>query len=66
MEQTSFDLKVSSEIFQNRVNGAVSDLNSVCAAAGDNLVIGNGKTMAEADLDHDRNKQLQERCAQKT
>ena len=44
-----FGLKVSSEIFQRKLNEALSGLNSVICVADDLLVMGSGNTREEAD-----------------
>jgi len=61
-----FGLKVSSEIFQKRLNAALSGLHGVFAIADDLLITGRGDTMADSERDHAHNlQQLKERCKAK-
>ena len=61
-----FGLKVSSEIFQRKLNEALVGLNGVICIADDLVVYGSGNTREEADVDHEQNLlALQERCAEK-
>lgn len=61
-----FGLKVSSEIFQKRLNEALSDLKGVVCIADDIVVAGCGRTTEVADHDHDlKFSKLQERCSQR-
>ena len=58
-----FGLKVSSEIFQKRLNDALCDLNGAICVADDILVIGCGDSDAEAERDHDTKlEKLRKRC----
>ena len=61
-----FGLKVSGEIFQKRLNEALSDLKGVICIADDIVVAGCGKTAEDAERDHDvKLNKLQERCSQR-
>ena len=61
-----FGLKVSSEIFQRKLNEALSGFNGVICIADDLLVMGCGNTREEAAADHERNlRELQKRCSQR-
>ena len=59
-----FGLKVSSEIFQKRLNESLEGINGVICVADDIIVVGTTKTLAE--LDHDDNlKKLMQRCTER-
>ena len=59
-----FGLMVSSEIFQRKLNEALSGLSGVICIADDLLIMGCGKTRDEAAADHQRNlRELQKRCS---
>ena len=61
-----FGLKVSSEIFQRKLNDTIFDLPGVFAVADDVIVIGRGATHENALIDHDANlHKLHERCREK-
>ena len=61
-----FGLKVSSEIFQRKLNDTIFDLPGVFAVADDVIVIGRGVTHENALIDHDANlHKLYERCREK-
>ena len=61
-----FGLKVSSEIFQRKLNKALCGLNGVICVADDLLVMGSGNTREEADADHEQNlRELQKRCTER-
>ena len=53
-----FSLKISSEIFQNRLNEALEGLTGVMCVADDILVTGCGDTKVVAERDHDENGKL--------
>lgn len=58
-----FGLKVSSEIFQKRLQEAIGDLKGVVCVADDIIVMGCGDTEAEAERDHEQNLlRLKKRC----
>lgn len=58
-----FGLKVSSEIFQKKINTALECLRGVVCVADDILVYGVGDTDEQANQDHDHNVcQLLKRC----
>ena len=64
--QLPFGLKVSSEIFQRKLNEALSGLSGVICIAGDLLVIRCGNTKDEATADHEQKlRELQKRCSQR-
>ena len=59
-----FGLKVSSELFQKRLQHEIADLDGVVCVADDIIIVGCGSTDEMAQCDHARNlKQLLERCA---
>lgn len=61
-----FGLKVSSEIFQKRLQEAIGDLTGVVCVADDIIVMGYGETMAEAEKDHEQNLyELRRRCQER-
>ena len=61
-----FGLKVSTEIFQERLTDALSDLDGAICVADDTVTIGCGDTQEIADKDHDRKlKNLQKRRAER-
>jgi hypothetical protein len=61
-----FGLKISSEIFQRKLNEALVGLNGVICIADYLVVYGSGNIREEADDDHEQNLlALQERCAEK-
>ena len=61
-----FGLKVSSEIFQRRLQETIGDLSGVICVADDIIVIGSGEDHTTANKDHDKNLQaLRNRCKQK-
>ena len=61
-----FGLKVSSEIFQKRLNESLEGINGVICVADDIIVVGCGTTKALAELDHDDNlKKLMQRCTER-
>ncbi|PFX12096.1 Retrovirus-related Pol polyprotein [Stylophora pistillata] len=61
-----FGLKVSSELFQRRLNEAPCGLKGVICVADDLLVIGSGNTREEADAYHEQNlRELQKRCTER-
>ena len=61
-----FGLKVSSEIFQRKLNDTIFDLPGVFAVADDLIVIGRGVTHQNALIDYDANlHKLYERCREK-
>ena len=47
-----FGLKVSSEIFQRKLNEVLGGPCGVICVADDQLVMGSGNTIEEADSDH--------------
>lgn len=49
-----FGLKVAPEIFQQRLHAALTGLRGIYAIADDILIVGEGDTDAEAEIDHDR------------
>ena len=53
--QLPFGLKVSSEIFQRKLNKVLSGLSSVICIADDLLVMGCGNARDEAAADHEQN-----------
>ena len=61
-----FGLKVSSEIFQRKLNEALLGLDGVFCIADDLIVYGSGNTKEEAEADHDHNVQaLRTRCQER-
>ncbi|CAB3981308.1 Hypothetical predicted protein [Paramuricea clavata] len=61
-----FGISPAGEIFQQRLDQAIDDLDGERTVADDILVIGNGETMQEAVADHDRKlKELFDRCRAK-
>ena len=61
-----FGLKVSSEIFQKRLNESLEGINGVICVADDIIVVGCGTTKALAELDHDDNlKKLIQQCTER-
>uniref|UniRef100_A0A2C9LE02 Reverse transcriptase domain-containing protein n=1 Tax=Biomphalaria glabrata TaxID=6526 RepID=A0A2C9LE02_BIOGL len=61
-----FGLKVSSEIFQRRLNLALEGLKGCFNYVDDIIVVGRGRTKEEALRDHDINlKELMKRCQEK-
>ena len=61
-----FGLKVSSEIFQKRLNESLEGINGVICVADDIIVVECGTTKALAELDHDDNlKKLMQRCTER-
>ena len=59
-----FGLKVSSEIFQRKLNKALSGLSSVICIADDLLVMGCSNTRDEAASDNEQTSKLQKWCSQ--
>ena len=60
-----FGLKVSSELFQRRLNEALCDLSGVFSIADDIIVAGCGQTTEEAVRDHDvKLRALKQRCSE--
>ena len=49
-----FGISPAGEIFQQRLDQAIDDLDGVWTVADDILVIGNGETMQVTVADHDR------------
>ena len=65
-QRMPFGISPAGEIFQQRLDQAIDDLDGVRTVADDILVIGNGETMQEAVADHDRKlKELFDRCRAK-
>ena len=61
-----FGLKVSSEIFQKHLAEALEGLTGCINVTDDIVITGRGKTIEEANMDHDMNmKKLEECCQQK-
>ena len=61
-----FGISPAGEIFQQRLDQAIDDLDGVRTVADDILIIENGETMQEAVADHDRKlKELFDRCRAK-
>ena len=61
-----FGLKVSSKIFQRKINEALSGPSGVICVADDLLVMGSGNTREEADSDHEQNlRELQKRYTER-
>lgn len=61
-----FGLNVSSEIFQKRLIQALEGLPGIVNVADDIVVVGRGRSMAEAEVDHERNLMaLRTRCKEK-
>ncbi|CAB4030624.1 Transposon Ty3-G Gag-Pol poly [Paramuricea clavata] len=61
-----FGISPAGEIFQQRLDQEINDLDGVRTVADDILVIGNGETMQEAVADHDRKlKELFDCCRAK-
>ena len=61
-----FGISPAGEIFQQRLNKAIDDLEGVRTVADDILISGNGATLEEATADHDlKIKRLFERCRTK-
>lgn len=61
-----FGINTAPEEFQRRQHQALEGLLGVKSIHDDILVIGEGKTLAEAQINHDRNfMQLMERCREK-
>ena len=61
-----FGISVAPEIFQQRLQEAIENLDGVFAIAGDILIAGNGITYAEAVKDHDRKLDMSlKRCQKK-
>ena len=61
-ELLTIELKVSSDIFQRKLNDAIVDLPGVFAVADDVIVVGRGETDSIAVLHHNANLRLYERC----
>ena len=58
-----FGLKVSSEIFQKRMNNALIGLKGVFAVADDIIIYGRGTTLKDAEKDHKINLlKLRQKC----
>ena len=61
-----FGISPAGEIFQQRLDQAIDDLEGVRTVADDILITGNGATLEEATADHDlKIKRLFERCRAK-
>ena len=61
-----FGISPAGEIFQQRLNKAIDDLEGVRTVADDILISGNGATLEEATADYDlKIKRLFERCRTK-
>ena len=58
-----FGISPAGEIFQQRLDQAIADLDGVRTIADDILITGNGATMEDAIIDHDQKlKKLLDRC----
>ena len=65
-QRMPFGISPAGEIFQQRLDQEIDDLDGVRTVADDILVLGNGETMQEAVADHDRKlKELFDRCRAK-
>ena len=60
-----FALKVSSEIFQERLNDVLADIDGVFTVADDIIILGRGQNQEEAEKDHKTNLEALRRCEEK-
>ena len=61
-----FGIKVAPEVFQQKLHEALTGLPGIYAVADDILIAGEGRTYAEAEVDHDKKlKTLLRQCREK-